>query len=114
MSIREQTQRTFYFLFEQFGFAFLDPTDGADSGMVVVAQSGLIRLRFIQDRADFFLDVGSSKAPEKWIGLYDLLGEMKRKEIISEGYKYANKIGALSGVLRKTFQAVREYVLSSS
>jgi hypothetical protein len=113
MTIRDQTLKAFPFLFEQFGFAFLDAAAG-DSEMVVIAQSGLMRLRFIQDRADFFLDVGSSKAPEKWIGLYDVLDEMKRKGLIFEDYKYVNKIGALSGVLRKTFPALREYLLSAS
>jgi len=104
--------KAFPFLFEQFGFAFLGTS--ADDEMVVIAESGSLRLRFIQDRADFFLDIGSSKTPEKWIGLYDLLDEMKRKGLISESYKYANKISAVSSILKKTFPALRAYVLSAS
>ena len=113
MAIRDQTLKAFPFLFEEFGFAFLD-TAAPDSDLVVIAESGLIRLRFIQDRADFFLHVGSSKTPEKWIDLYDLLQEMKGKGLISEGYKYANRIAAVSRILRKTFHTLQAYMLSKN
>jgi len=113
MAIRDQTLKAFPFLFEEFGFAFVN-TAVKDSEMIVIAESGLMRLRFIQDRADFFLDVGSSKTPEKWIGLYDILDEMKQKGLISEGYKYENRIGAVSGNLRKTFPALRAHMLSAN
>lgn len=113
MTIRDQTLKAFPFLFEEFGFDFLGTSAGNDE-MIAIAESGMLRLRFIQDRADFFLDVGSSKTPDKWIGLYDLLDEMKRKGLISEGYKYANRIGAVSGILRKTFPILRAYMLSEN
>ena len=113
MSIREQTLKAFPFLFHQFGFALLD-APAEDSEMVVIGQSGSIRLRFIQDRADFFLDVGSSKTPNKWISVYEVLDEMKQKMLITEDYKYANRISALSSILSKTFPALREYWLSTN
>src|SRR5688572_142757 len=111
MAIREQTLKAFPFLFEELGFEFLDTAAG-DSGLGVIAESGLMRLRFIYDRADFFLDVGSSKTPDKWVGLYDLLDEMERKGLIAKGYKYTNRTGAVSGILKQTFLALRAYVLS--
>jgi hypothetical protein len=111
MSIRSQVLKAFPFLFEQCGFVFID-APASDNEMVVVAQSGMIRLRFIQDRADFFLDVGNSKVPDKWIGLYNILDEMKQKGVISDDYKYTNKIGALSAIVRKTFPAIQEYLRS--
>lgn len=112
MTIRDQTLNAFPFLFEQFGFAFLGTS--ADDEMVVIAESGSLRLRFIQDRADFFLDVGSAKTLEKWVGLYDLLDDMKRKGLISEGYKYVNRIDAVSGILKKTFPALKAYMISAN
>jgi hypothetical protein len=112
MAIRDQILNAFPFLFKQFGFAFLETS--ADDEMVVIAESGSLRLRFIQDRADFFLDAGSAKTPEKWVSLYDILDEMKRKGLISEDYKYANRIGAVSGILKKTFPALKAYMLSAN
>ena len=112
MSTRDQILRIFPFLFEQFGFAFVD-VSGEEDEVVLIAESGYLRFRFIQDRADFFLDVGNSRNPQKWTGIYDLLDEMKQNALISGDYKYANKAGALSGLLRKNFFAIRDYMVTN-
>ncbi len=108
MALRDQVLKAFPFLFDQAGFAFVG-SKGGDDELIVIAESGNVRLRFIQDRADFFLDVASSKNPERWIGCYDLLDEMKAKGLVCEGYKYSNRIGSVSSLLRKTLPAIREY-----
>src|ERR1041385_6809031 len=102
VSIREQILEAFPFLFQEFGFEFLDASAG-ENEMFVIAQSGSMRLRFIQDRADFFLDVGRSATPDNWRGLYEVLDEMKQKGLIPEEYKYVNRIAAVSGIMKKTF-----------
>ncbi len=109
MALRDQVLKAFPFLFEQAGFVFVGP-EGDDDEVIVIAESADLRLRFIRDRADFFLDVGSSKNSQKWIGSYDLLDEMKSKGLVCETYKYSNRIGSVSSILRKTLPAIREYL----
>jgi hypothetical protein len=109
MPLPEEIRKAFPYLFEEFGFVFLDEPE---PDMVVIAQSGDLRLRFIKDRADFFLDAGKSSAPDRWTGLYEILDDLKRNGRISLGYKYANKMKPVSGVLRESFPVVKEYVLA--
>ncbi len=82
--------------------------------MIAIAQSNTMRLRFVQDRADVFLDVSIAKTPEAWIGLYDLLDEMKRKGLIPDGYKYVNRLSTLSAVLRKALPTIQAYLASKT
>jgi hypothetical protein len=107
-TLRELILKAFGFLFQQFGFSFLGTAN--DDELIVVAESDDLRLRFIQDRADFFLDISTVRNPEQWIGLYDLLIEMKKKGRISRDYKCVNRVGALSSVLKGVLPEVRAYL----
>jgi hypothetical protein len=111
MRQKDEIRNIFPYLFEEFGFVF---EDEPKSDLVVVAQSGDLRLRFIKDRADFFLDVGRLSMPDQWIGFYQILDELKRNNQISYGYKYANKMKPVSGLLQVSFPLVREYILAKS
>lgn len=110
MSLIEEIQKNFSYLFEELGFVFLNEPESCM--FIVIAQSGDIRLRFCKDRADFFLDVGKSSAHDLWIGLYDILCNIKQSGSISLRYKYMYKIKQSSSVLRKNFPVVKEYVLA--
>jgi hypothetical protein len=110
--MREEVRKSFDFLFREFGFVFADGAD-ADNETVVVAGSGDMRVRFIRDRADFFVDVGNARVPGVWIGLYEVLDDMKRTGKIADNYKYANKMAALSSALKKNFPAVKEHTQSA-
>lgn len=79
--------------------------------MVAIAHSGMIRFRFIQDRADFFIDIGSPKEPNKWVNLYDVLDEMKEAKLIPGDYKYINRIDSLGTLVSKIFAVLQQYVL---
>jgi len=109
MSFTEQIRQAFHFLFEEFGFSFRDDEDVGDA---LVAQAGDIRLRFIRDRSDFFLDAGKSSTPDRWIGVYDILDNLRRSGQISIEFKYVNKMKPLGNLLKKTFPSVKEFLLA--
>ena len=97
------------FLFQDWGFKFVEVKDDF-GGNVAIAQSDDFRLRFIRDRADFFLDVGKTNEPEKWIGFYKILDELKAKGLILNGYKYTNKIRVVSSTLNQHLIIIRDAV----
>lgn len=110
MALRERVQNAFPFLFHEHGFVFLDHP-GADDETVLIAGSSDMLIRFIVDRADFFVDVGDARTPEMWTSLYEVLDAMKRAGRVVSSYKYANTIAASSSVLRENVAATKQFVL---
>jgi len=107
MSLSDDVVKAFAYLFDEYGFAIIENEE--TSPYVVIAQSGNLRLRFIKDRADFFLDVGIASIPGRWVGFYETIEEMKKGGRIAFAKKYTNKMAALSAALRETFPSVKEW-----
>src|SRR3989338_665956 len=63
-------------IFEKWGFEFVAVKD-TFGGNIVIAQSDKLRIRFIQDRADFFMDIGKIQEPEHWISFYSILDQLR-------------------------------------
>src|SRR4029079_9991504 len=75
-SLKSSIHPHFPYLFEKWGFTFID-FDKDYEGLVIVAQSDSLKIRFIKDRADFFVDVGPNQKPERWIELYKIIDRLK-------------------------------------
>ena len=106
-SFQSNIQQCFPYLFEKWGFKFIDLESDYD-GNVIVARSDRLKIRFIKDRADFFLDLGRADEPEGWIGLYKIIDRLKEEGRVHIGCKYSNKIGNVSRVLEQCFPAIQE------
>ena len=107
MCFEEEIKKQFNFLFEQYGFKILgNVMDQELSGFVVTASGRGILLRFIKDRADFFLDVSSEIDPENRINFYELLGRLKDKGLITQGFKASNKINNVKSCLKRHFKEI--------
>ena len=109
MSIEKEVKKSFDFLFQTYDFnIFPNNLDEEMRDYVVLASGRGLKLRFIQDRADFFLDVSSDTTPEKWVGFYEVLGQLKDKGLISDNYKVSNKMNHVKSFLKDYFQVIVE------
>ena len=68
-------------------------------GNVLISESKRMRIQFINDRADFFLDITSVSEPDSWRGFYEILDRLASAGVIEKNYRYANKIGPVSRLL---------------
>ncbi len=107
---KEDVRRCFLFLFEKWGFEFVDVADDF-GGNIAVAKSGILRIRFIRDRADFFVDIGTSVNSERWTGFYKILDGLRAKGKVKMEYKYSNKMRAVSKLLYQCFLVIQESFL---
>lgn len=107
-NLQAEVKKYFFYLFCDFGFEFINSTNDYQ-GNVLVAQSDKLRLRFIRDRADFFLDVGHSSRPDEWIAFYKLLEKFKQDGKIKGDYKISNKLQLVSNLLHNYFALIKEY-----
>lgn len=99
-SLRDEVRRSFPSLFEQMGFHFIDIGDDY-FGNIAIARSKNLLLRFIRDRADFFLDIGTPSLPNRWIPFYRVLDKLKQSNVITAEFKYSNKMNVVSKLLRE-------------
>lgn len=100
---QEEIKNNFDFLFDIYGFSFVeeDAFDEDFKDVIYIAQTKEVRIRFIKDRADFFLDVGSISEPEKWYRSYKILNWLKADKYITDEFKPVNKIKNVSKILRQ-------------
>jgi hypothetical protein len=103
----EEVKSCFDFLFEKHGFVFSGELSETEyRNLVVIAQTKEIRMRFIKDRSDFFLDVGSPAEPEKWYDFYKILLWLKERKLISENFKPSNRMNTVRNLLKKHFDLI--------
>lgn len=109
---KDDIQTYFPYLFEKWGFEFVDTVNDY-GGNIVVAQSDTLRIRFIRDRADFFLDIGQVAEPDRWIEFYKITDRLKAEGYVDTMYKYSNKIKPVSRLLERHLPEIQEFLLKS-
>lgn len=107
MSFKNKVEKCFSYLFEKWGFEFVD-LENDYGGNIVVAQSDKLRIRFVNDRADFFLDIAQIEKPDEWIGFYEIVDELRARRLVNVEYKYTNKIEAVSRLPDHCFPDIQE------
>ncbi len=107
---QKEIKNNFDFLFTLYGFFFMkeDTLDEEYKNVIFVVQTKEIRIRFIKDRADFFLDVSSILEPEQWYGFYKILNWLKDKKYINNAFKPVNKIKNVSKILQQHYKVITE------
>ena len=107
MSFQDEIREKFKYLFDDYGFK-IDTcnTDKELEEFLVVAVGQRISLKFINDRANFFLDVSFNSKPEHWINFYSLLGKLKEKGCLKENFKPINKIDNVKSYLKKNIDII--------
>lgn len=104
-SFKNDIQHFFPYLFEKWGFEFVDITNDHGENVVVV-QSSTMRIRFVHDRADFFLDFGRIGEPDRWIEFHKIMDQLIAEGHVHAGYKYSNKIKHVSRLLELHFPEI--------
>jgi len=107
---KDEILQVFPYLFEKLRFEFVD-LDNDYGGNVVVAQSDTMRIRFVDDRADFFLDIGQVADPDRWIEFYKIINTLKAEGRVHSEYKYSNKVRSVSRLLELYFSQIQNVLL---
>lgn len=107
-NFREDILRFFPYLFEKYKFEFVNQSNDF-GGNVILAQSEKLRVRFIRDRADFFLDMSRNEEPEKWVSFYKIMDQLSAKGKINIQYKYSNQMSIVSQLLGNFFPDIKDF-----
>jgi len=105
----KELESCFDFLFKEYGFIFLvEQPETKYRDFVTIAQAKEIRIRFIKDRSDFFLDVGSTAEPDKWYEFYKILLWLKERKLIHENFKPLNRMNDIRNHLKNYYDLINE------
>lgn len=109
MNFEDEIAKSFDFLFKDYGFKInKDNSDDELSDFIAVAVGKNVGLKFIKDRADFFLDVSSNSTPEKWVSFYKVLGQLREIGLLKEDFKPSNKLSHVREYLKKYINIILE------
>ena len=108
MKLKEEVVKHFAYLFEQRGFTLVSGDE-----FVLIAESAELRLRFIRDRADFFLDLATRADPDRWVGLYETLSKLANEHAVTHHLKPVNRPAQVSSALRTHFEELRDFMTSA-
>jgi len=75
-----------------------------------IAQSDKMKIRFIHDRNDFFLDISSIANQDLWAGSHKILGHLRKIGKIKADYKCTNKIMAVRKFLNQYYAMIKNYI----
>lgn len=82
----DSIQNNFNFLFEDYGFTFSeDETENTD--WIVVLTFGVLRFRFIEDRANLFTDIALISEPDEWHELVSVLSLINKKQGLDDNIR---------------------------
>lgn len=94
-------KRDFQFLFDEYQFEFVNSIEEEESEFVTIIQNDEILLRFIFDRADFFLDISKKGNHNEWEEFFNVLDNLYKKKVIKEEIKVVNKKNRIKSLLKK-------------
>lgn len=96
----DSIKKNFDFLFKDYGFVLSDdPEENMD--WVVVLIFGILRIRFVEDRANMFMDISFTYAPNTWYETISVLSLVNKVKGVSDDIRAKNSIGSLRSVLKK-------------
>lgn len=104
----DSIQNNFNFLFEDYGFtASEDETENTD--WIVVLTFGFLRFRFIEDRANLFMDIALISEPNEWHELVSVLSLINKKQGLDDSVRIKNNVGNLRSLLTKYLDILIRY-----
>ncbi len=98
-SLIDSIKMNFDFLFKDYGFVFSEKSDERTDWVVVVIL-GLLRIRFIEDRANIFADISFTYEPDLWYELSSVLLLLKKINSREGEVRVGNNIASLRSVLK--------------
>ena len=105
----ESIKKNFSFLFDDYGFVVSDNSD-ENTDWVVVLILGILRIRFIEDRANLFMDISFTNAPDTWYELVSVLSLVSKAMGGSGDIRVKNNVGSLRSVLKEHLGALIDMV----
>lgn len=89
MDFFDKIKSLFHFLFDDYNFQILqDAYESTDFGnAMIVAQSNNLCIRFIRDRGQIYVELGSLSAPGNWYELSKVLAILEEEKHINHKYR---------------------------
>lgn len=95
----DSIKKHFSFLFEDYGFVVSDNAD-ENTDWVVVLILGILRIRFVEDRANIFMDIAFTDSPDTWYEIVSVLSLANKARGDSSEIRVKNNVGSLRSVLK--------------
>ena len=105
--IKEIINSNFSFLFDEYGFNFVEKKEYFENFIVEVKRDNIF-FRFIEDRNDFFLDFTFDNS--EWINIYCVLDWLKIKNQILSKIKPVNKVKNIKRILRQYIKIILDFI----
>lgn len=99
-SLIERIKENFDFMFADYGFSISDKT-GENTDWAVVLVADLLRIRFVEDRANMFADISFTDNPDAWYEISSVLSLLNESRGLSDDIQVKNNIASLRAVLRR-------------
>ena len=100
--------KNFDFLFLKGGFVVENEVEKDLKDFMIIVQKNDIRFRFIQDRADFFIDIGSIKEPNLWYEWHKIFFWLKQHGYLTGDFTAVNKLSVLRKELNKVLPLIEK------
>lgn len=97
--LMDRIRMEFDFLFSDYKFVPSGHED-ENNAWVLVLILGLLRLRFTEDRADLFLDVGFMSEPDVWHELGPVLSLVRERKNIKDEIHVRNSVKSIRALLK--------------
>lgn len=95
----DSIKKNFRFLFEDYGFVVSNiPDENTDWSVVLIL--GVLRIRFVEDRANMFMDIAFTNAPNHWYEIVSVLSLVNKARGVSRDIRVKNNVGSLRSVLK--------------
>lgn len=108
--LKKDLENKFQFLFSSDEYVLRNEKMDKDlKDYIVILEKKDIKLRFIHDRIDYFLDIGYKNDPGKWYDLYTILSFLKKKNLIIEEVRASNRISKIKKDLKEYLLLIEEY-----
>ena len=106
-------------LHKKFSIIFQDPTTTiveekydipVVGNAILVVMLTDIKIIFVKDRADFFVDFSHSAEPSRWYSFYDILSYLNKNNYIKIEYKPVNRMSNISKLFNQHFDVIKKFL----
>lgn len=104
----DSIQNKFNFLFKDYGFTPSE-NETENTDWIVVLTFGILRFRFIEDRANLFMDIALISEPDEWHELVSVLSLINKKQELDDNVRVKNNFGNLRTLLIKYLDVLIRY-----
>ena len=104
----DSIQSNFDFLFKDYGFV---PSENEEENTdwVAVLIFDFLRLRFVEDRANLFMDIALTSQPDDWHELVSVLSLINKRQGMDGNIRVKNSVSSLRSLLKEYLDVLTRF-----